>query len=665
MDLYGGIVKLDKIKRIQELVKLLNETSDAYYNTGNTIMTDQEFDLMMEELKCLEQETEFILSNSPTQKVGAEVKTELIKVKHTRPMLSLDKCHSAQELIDFADNDDCYLSVKCDGLTTRLIYENGILIGAETRGDGEIGQDILFHVKEYTNVPTHIPVTNRYVIDGESVIFYADFDDIVNILPENERFANPRNLASGTLSNFDANITRQRNMRFIAWRVIEGDDNDSHFWRLKNAEQLGFTIAPMWTYTNKSDDPTNLENMLHNLRKQANDIGLPMDGIVMAKNSHIKAESMGRTSKFFRHSISYKFEDEEYETTLDHIDWTLGRSGILTPTAVFKPVEIDGAEVTRASMHNISVMAELSNKYPYYKGMKLLVYKANQIIPQVKMAIGVLEDEIDSEIFKTPAECPVCGGKTVIKKDNKSEVLVCTNPECTGKKLAQFEHFVSRKCMDIRGMSSATLETLISHGFLHNFKDIYHLSDYRQQLILLDGFGKKSIDNLLKSIEDSRSVKLDNFIAALGIDGIGLSAAKTISSYFNEDFNRFIEATLDGFDFTKLNDFGKTMNSNIQNFIYEHGNSVVSLAAEMNFIHEESSSDNSLTNLRFCITGSFSRPRDELKKRLESKGAKFVSSVSKNLNILFAGDKAGSKLTKAQQLGIRVVGEDELMKMLG
>ena len=655
---------MDKIQRIKELTNLLNKASDAYYNSGYPIMGDDEFDALIHELKLLESTTGFIMSNSPTQNVGAEVKSKLDKVKHERPMLSLDKCHTVQELIDFAEDDDCYLSIKCDGLTTRLIYENGELVSAETRGDGETGQQVLFHVRQYVNVPTHISAEGKYVIDGESVIFISDFEIINNNLSEDEKFANSRNLASGTLSNLNSSITKQRSMRFIAWRVIEGDDTDSHFWRLKNAEKYGFTVAPMWTYTNKSDDKTNLEDMLHSLRKQANDIGLPMDGIVMAKNSHVKAESMGRTDKFFRHSIAYKFEDEVYETKLEYIDWTLGRTGILTPTAVFKPVEIDGAEVTRASMHNLSVMADLSNKNSYYKGMKLLVYKANQIIPQVKEAIGVFEDEIESEIFKTPIYCPVCGGLTEIKKDNNSEVLICANPNCTGKQLARFTHFVSKKAMNIDGLSEKTLETLLSHGFIHDFKGIYHLSDHKQQLILLDGFGEKSIDNLLKSIEDSRNVKLENFIAALGISNIGLTAAKTIASYMRGHFNLFIEYVAAEFDFTKLDDFGETMHNNIYDYMKVNFDEVEELAKEMNFIIEEKSTDNSLDGLKFCITGSFSQSRDELKKQLEDKGAKFVSSVSKNLDVLFAGDKAGSKITKAQQLGVRVANEEELMKML-
>lgn len=657
---------MDKINRIKELVKLLNRASDTYYNTGNTIMTDQEFDSMIEELRYLEQETKLVLSNSPTHNVGAEVKTQLNKIKHTRPMLSLDKCHTAQELVEFAGNDPCYMSVKCDGLTTRLVYENGELVGAETRGDGEVGQDVLFHVKEYTNVPVHIPITNRYVIDGESVIFYSDFEAINNVLPENERFANPRNLASGTLSNLDANITKQRNMRFVSWRVIEGDDNDSHFWRLKDAEKLGFTIVPMWAYTNKSDDPNNLDDILHNLRKQANDIGLPLDGIVMSKDSHIKAESMGRTNKFFRHSIAYKFDNEFYETTLEYIDWTLGRSGILTPTAVFKSVEIDGTEITRASMHNLSVMAYLSNKNAYYKGMQLIVYKANQIIPQIKEAIGIFEDEINSEIFKIPTMCPVCGGETAIKKDNESEVLVCTNPDCTGKKLAQFTHFVSKEGMDIKNLSEATLATFISFGFLHNYKDIYHLSEHRNKLIKLAGYGVKSIDNLLKSIEKSRYVKLENYIAALGIPNIGLAAAKIISQAFNGDHYDFVQALSNGYDFTQLESFGEVMNKVLYDWWNSKDPMIELLPLELKFIVEEKPQvkNNKLSGMKFCITGSFSQSRDKLKEQLETKGAKFVSGVSKNLDVLFCGEKAGSKLAKAQSLGIKVIYEDELMKLL-
>lgn len=661
---------MDKIKRIKELVELLNKASYAYYNTGNTIMTDQEFDSMMEELKYFEQETGFILSNSPTQKVGVEVKAQLNKVKHTRPMLSLDKCHTTKELIEFAGNDPCYMSVKCDGLTTRLIYENGELIGAETRGDGEIGQDVFLHVKNYINVPLKIPYTNRFVIDGESVIFNSDFIDINANLSEDEQFANPRNLASGTLSNLDTNITKQRHMRFIAWRVIEGDNIDSNFLKLKRAEMSGFTIAPIYTYQNGTYDELHIEDMLHSLRKTANDMGLPMDGVVMAKDSEALAISMGRTSKFFRHSIAYKFDDEGYETELEYIDWTLGRTGILTPTAVFKTIEIDGSEISRASMHNLSVMAELSNKHVYYKGMKLIIYKANQIIPQVRQAIGNLDEEINSEIFNIPIQCPICGVSTAIQKDNDSEVLVCINPNCSGKLLGRFTHFVSKKAMNIEGLSSATLELLISNGYISKFKDIYHLSEHANELAHLPGLGAKSVEKLLLAIEKSREVKLENFICALGIPNIGLSAAKSISKKFGGDHYDFVYALDSGYDFSQLEDFGEIMNKSLHDWWESKDPMVELLPMEIHFIVEE---DNSITNdfisgKTFCVTGAFhTMKRSEIEKIITERGGKLSSSVSKKTDFLLTND-AGSgstKALKAAELGIPVMSEEEFLEKCG
>ena len=651
---------MGKINRIKELVKLLNRASDVYYNTGNTIMTDQEFDSMMEELRYLEQETKLVLSNSPTRNVGAEVKTQLNKIKHTRPMLSLDKCHTAQELVEFAGNDPCCMSVKCDGLTTRLVYENGELVGAETRGDGEVGQDVLFHVKEYINVPTHIPITNRYVIYGESVIFYVDFEVINNALPKNERFANPRNLASGTLSNLDANITKQRHMKFIAWRVIEGDDVDSNFFRLKRAEKLGFTIVPIYTYQNGTYDESHIEDMLHSLRKTANDIGLPMDGIVMAKDSESLAMSMGRTSKFFRHSIAYKFEDDKYSTKLQYIDWTIGKSAQLTPTAIFDSVEIDGTEVSKASLHNISIIKALG----LTNHCTLKVYKANQIIPQIDSC----ENDGDGEI-EIPSSCPICSGKTVIKKDNESEVLICTNPDCAGKKLAQFTHFVSKSCMDIRGMSEATLNTLISIGIIKKFKDIYHLSNHKNEIILLDGFGTKSVEKLLQSIEKSRNIKLENFIAALGIPNIGSSAAKTISNYFHGSYNEFIQAYNNKFNWTMLEDFGAVMAESINNYLHDNFEEVNDLAKEMNFVlpEDHNVNDGQFNAKTLCVTGKLNHfTRDSINEKITSLGAKAANSVSSKTDYLITNEASGSsKYKRAVELNIPIITEDEFLKMIG
>lgn len=635
---------MNKIDRIKELVEQLNYHRDLYYNKSRPEISDFEYDQLFDELVKLEKETGLVLAASPTVTVGYEVKSSLSKVTHNHPMLSLDKTKDWNEFIIHFGSKDVIGMPKLDGLTCSLCYIDGALVSAETRGNGEIGEDILHNIKTVITVPKSIPYKEELIIDGEIICTHEDFK------PFSKEYKNPRNFASGSIRLLDSNECAKRPLTFVVWNVVKGfDETNSFLTKIELIEEQGFTVVP-WT---SSFDWDAKEFLIESAKK----LGYPIDGLVGRFDDIQYGRSLGATSHHSNAAYAFKFYDELYETTLCDIEWTIGRTGMLTPTAVFKPVEIDGAEISRASLHNISIIKSLG----LTKKCTVRIYKANQIIPQIDSCENDGEGEIE-----IPSTCPICGGKTAIRKDNESEVLICTNPDCAGKKLAQFEHFSSRKCMDIRGMSLATLEVLISHGFIHNFKDIYHLSEHRNDLISMDGFGKKSVDNLLKSIEDSRNVKLENFIVALGIDGIGLSASKTISYYFNGDFNKFIEATLNGFDFTELNDFGKTMNANIQNFIYEHGNSVVSLAAEMCFILPEkySSNDTSLANLRFCITGTFLQPRESLKSQLEARGAKFVSSVSKNMDVLFVGNSAGSKLTKAQQLGIQIADEAELMNML-
>lgn len=654
---------MEKIERIKELTEVLNRASGAYYNSGNTIMNDAEFDMLLDELKELEKSSGIILSNSPTHKVGADIKEKLNKKNHDTdiPMLSLDKCHSVQELIDFAGNDNCYLSVKCDGLSTRLIYKNGTLVSAATRGDGQIGQDVLFHVKEYTNVPITIPYAENLIIDGESVIFENDFLSINEKLPEDERFANCRNLAAGTLSNLDAHVTRSRNMRFIAWRVIEGFDGDSNFFKLKKAEKNGFTIVPMWTYTNNSDDMKVLPDMLTNLKEQARNIGLPLDGAVMAKDSISLSRSLGRTDKFFRHSIAYKYEDEAYETKLIDVEWTMGRTGQLTPTAIFEPVWIDGSEVSRASIHNVSIMKNLK----LTKGCTVSVFKANCIIPQIR---GVKQD--GSEEILVPSVCPVCGGSTTIRTDNASEVLVCTNPNCSAKTLAKFTHFVSRNCMNIDGLSEASLDKLISLGYINDFQDIYHLSDHYDQLIKLDGFGAKSVKKLLLAIEKSRDVKLENFIAALGIPNIGLSTAKTISEHFNGDYDEMIDANFYWhFDWTTLDDFGQVMADSIVTYLHDNFEMIHELAAEMRFVKRENKKvvENPFNGKTICVTGKLNHfTRDSINAKISELGAKAASSVSSKTDYLITNEASGSsKYKKAVELNIPIITEDEFLNMIG
>lgn len=663
---------MNKIAEMKALIKTLNEASDAYYNGAKeSTLTDDQFDRMMYHLNNLENDTGIVFSDSPTHNVGAKVVDSINKVEHNHLMLSLDKCHSAQELIDFAGEDDCYLSVKCDGLTCSLRYVDGQLVSAETRGDGHVGQSILFHAIEFCNIPTYIPCDGEFIIDGEAVIFADDFERINSSLPEDKKFKNSRNLASGTLANLDANITKQRNMRFIAWRVIKGFDYiSSNFFKLKEAEKFGFTVPPMFTYTNNSSDKDNLENILHELRKQANNIGLPMDGVVMAKDNCELADRMGRTDKFFYHSIAYKFEDEKYETTLTGIDWTVGRTGVITPTATFRPIIIDGTEVSRASMHNLSVMKELCGGNSFYPNMKVNIYKANQIIPQVKSVEWVFEDEINNEKLLTPKKCPCCCADTSIVKTNNSEVLMCTNPNCAAKKLAQFTHFVSRKAMNIDGLSEKTLELLISHGFLHNYKDIYHLKEYKNKITQLPGMGAKSVDKLLDSIEKSRAVTLDRFITALGIPNIGSSAAKAISKQFNGDHYDFVQALANGYDFSQIDDFGEITNKSIHDWWNSKDPMVELLPVEMNFVVENDVSSSSSLNCKsFCITGSLTHypNRDALVKAIEDNSGKYVSGVSKKTDYLINNDTTSTsgKNKKAIDLGIPIISEEDFLKMIG
>lgn len=653
-----------KIIRIKELVQKLNQASNAYYNSGYTIMSDGEFDAALEELKSLENETGLVLSNSPTNNVGAKVLPAQNKVTHDVPMLSLDKLHAAEELAEWAGSDDCYLSLKLDGLSTRLIFESGVLVGASTRGDGEIGSDILEHIKCYDNVPTFISYQDRLVIDGESVILYNDFNRINNELPEDKQFANVRNLASGTLANLDTGVTKSRHMKFIAWRIIEGFNNipNSNFFKLKEAEGLGFDIVPMWTYTNKSDKE-HLSDMLHNLRKQANDKGVPIDGVVMAKDSIMLSQQMGRTSKFFRHSIAYKFEDDVYKTKLVDIEFTMGKSGRLTPTAVFKPIIIDGTTVERASLTNLSIIKKLglTNNCTVY------VKKANCIIPQVTTCLH----DGDSPI-EIPKYCSVCGRETEVVTENASEVLMCKNSNCSGKLLGRLKFFVSKPAMNIDGLSEATLEFLIDKCWVKSFKDLYELETAPGVVYewrLTSGYGEKSVDKILDAIEKSRDVKLENFICALSIDGVGKSASKTIANAFDGDFNAFYQAFKDGYNWAGLSDIGNITASNITKYLTENEADIVNLASEMRFIIQKKVEvkENPFSGKTLCVTGKLNHfTRDSINAKIAELGAKAAGSVSKNTGYLITNEQSGSsKYKKAAELNVPIITEDEFLTMIG
>lgn len=641
---------MDKIEHIKELTNQLNKYCDAYYN-GQELVSDIEYDSLYQELYNLEQETGFSLTFSPTKNVGYQVHNELPKFNHNIPMLSLDKITTIEEIRDFIGNRKTIMSLKEDGLSIRLCYDkNGDLVTAATRGDGRVATNITSNLCCFTNIPMHIETNGEeFIIDGEAICTLENLERLNNSLEV--PYKHPRAVASGTVLLLDPNEAKKRKLNFIAWKFVQGSNSNSYGERLEELNKLGFDVVP-WCYA----DSKYIDNCLQMLQDSAHRLSHPYDGIVITLDDIVYGESLGETSKFPRHSKAYKFAQNAKETVIRNFEFSLGKSGQLTPVACFDSVVLDGTDVSRCSCHNISYCKNLKLGI----GARVKVIKAMQIIPQIIECV----EEGDELVW--PSQCPICHGKTAIIKENDSEVLVCINPECSGKLLGKLKFFVSKPAANIDGLSEATLVFLIDCGWVKSFRDIYHLDDHKNEWQRCDGFGKKSVEKILNAIEKSRNIDLAHFICSLSIPNIGSSASKAISSYFNGDFNKFIEATLNGFDFTELNDFGKTMNANIQNFIYEHGNSVVSLAAEMRFILPEKyhSNDTSLANLRFCITGTFSQPRESLKSQLEARGAKFVSSVSKSLEVLFVGEKAGSKLTKAKQLGIRIADEAELINML-
>lgn len=644
------------------LVSILNEASDRYYNSGNPIMTDEQFDARLADLKQLEEETGFVFANSPTQNVGYKVLTELNEVTHNHPMLSLEKCHTADELVKFANDKELVASIKLDGLTVSLAYEDGILVSAETRGNGHVGSDITEHVKQFKNVPLKINKTGTYIIDGEAIITDEDFAEV----NKNGEYKNSRNLAAGTLAVLDTSLVAKRNLKFFAWDVIVGG-GDKLNDNLNEARELCFDVVPYWSVA--SLNPNKINGTLDYIFDFAKEEGLPCDGIVFKFNDIEYGKSLGATSHHFRNGIAYKAKDEVYETKLVDIEWTMGKTGVLTPTAVFEPVEIDGTTVERASVHNVSILSKLDLRI----GDTIEVYKANMIIPQVKRNVSAderlaLGKESKYDLF-VPS-CPVCGGKTELVTENSSTVLVCTNNNCKGKLLGKLTHFVSKNAMNIDGLSEATLEKFIDLGWLTRFEDIYHLDVERDNMVKLDGFGEKSVMNLLSSINKSTYTTLDRFIYALSIPLIGRSASKTISKHFNGNFDRFYKACcIDGFDFTILDDFGEAMNDSINEYVNENVVMIGNLAKEMLFEEPQVvPSSNNLTGKVFCITGSLSHfaNRDEAKEKIEVAGGKVSGSISAKTSYLVNNDveSTSGKNKKAKELNIPIISEEELIKML-
>ena len=638
---------INKIDRIKELTELLNKASDSYYNTGDTIMEDHEFDTLLEELCSLEQETGFVMVTSPTHKVGYEVKSELQKVIHNHPMLSLAKTKDWNEFIIYFGSKDVVGMLKMDGLTCSLRYVNGRLVSAETRGNGEIGEDIFHNIKTVKTVPQKIPYKDELIVDGEIICTYEDFE------PFSTEYKNPRNFASGSIRLLDSNECAKRPLTFVAWNVIKGFDNENSFLRkLVLIDELGFTVVP-WTSSFDWDAKEFLVN-------EAKKLGYPIDGLVGRFGDIKYGESLGATSHHSNAAYAFKFGDETYETILRDVEWNPTRTGIIAPVAVFDEVDLDGALTTKATLHNLSIIEQLELGI----GDTITVYRSNMVIPKI-------DDNLTrSNTLKIPTVCPCCGHPTEVKYTDNSKVLMCTNPDCPAKKLARFTHFVSRKCMNIDGLSERTLELLISNNLIKNFRDIYHLKEHVGKLCTLDGMGKKSVENLLNSIEKSRDVKLENFIAALGIPNIGLSAAKAISKKFNDSHYDFVLALAnDNYDFSQIDDFGEITNKSLHDWWHSKDPMVGLLPMEVNFIVEnDTGSSSNLDGKSFCITGSLTHyaNRDALVKAIEDNGGKYVSSVSKKTDYLINNDKnsTSGKNKKAIDLNIPIISEEDFLNMI-
>ena len=642
---------------MRKLINALKEASAAYY-TGNPIMSDADYDKMYEHLKAMENESGVVYSDSPTITVGSSPVDFIAKINHDHPMLSLDKVHTGNEIIKFM-NDTIVGMFKADGLTVSATYDNGVLKMLETRGDGEVGNDILFHAYSFCNLPLHINKTGKYVIDGEAIILYDDFEEINKQLPEQEKKSNPRNLAAGTLNQLDPNVSRKRKLRFYAWDVIEGGSSNSLNVNLFEAEKLGFDTVPHFLIT-LEDDITQMPRFLNFMRTLSREMSFPIDGVVFKYDDIIYGKSLGSTGHHPRNAIAYKYEDDKYPTKVKDVEWTVGKTGQIVPTLVTEPVEIDGTMVNRASMHNISIFKQLHPK----KNATAYLYKANAIIPQCDS----IDPDGDGE-FNIPDTCPVCGCETTIVKTDNTEILVCTNPSCKGKLLGKLNTFVSKKGFDIKGLSEQTLSKFIELGWVNSFKDIFELKNHKKYLMNLEGFGTTSVNKLLKAIDDSRhNVDPRNFIVALSIPGIGEGQAKSIIRKY-KTFDSFICA-INSWINIDVEGIGDVLNRNIFEW-YENtyrNDNIDDLLSYIDFKTEVSETKNNLSGMTFVVTGSVNKfkNRKELENVINSYGGKVAGSVSKNTNYLINNDNTStsSKNIKAMELKIPIITEDEFLDMV-
>lgn len=649
---------MNRSDRIKELVDTLNKAAKVYYSGTDEIMSNLEYDRLYDELKALEDETGIVLAGSPTHKVGYETLSELPKEEHERPMLSLDKTKSVEELAVFAGTHKSLLSWKLDGLTVVVTYRDGELYKAVTRGNGYVGEVITPNAKVFVNLPAKIPYKGELVIRGEAIITYSDFERINRSIEEDEnKYKNPRNLCSGSVRQLNNRITAERNVRLIAFALIRADGVDFGNSRQKQFEWLkgqGFEVVEY-----KIVDETSVADAVEYFSKAITDNDFPSDGLVLLYDDIAYGESLGTTAKFPRNAIAFKWADEMAITRLKCVEWSASRTGLINPVAVFEPVELEGTTVSRASVHNVSIVRELKLGY----NDEIKVYKANMIIPQIA------ENITGSATIEIPNVCPVCGGPTGIKKANDTESLYCLNPDCQAKHIKRFEHFVSRNALNIDGISSQTLEKFIDRGFIKNYTDLYHLNNYEDEIVGMDGFGRKSYDNIIESVEKSRTVTLDHVIYALGIGGIGLANARLVSRHCNEDPETVADITIE--ELMSIDGIGDVLAQSFREYFDDVNNRRLynELLAELKLQKEVRDTSSPVAGKTFVITGSVNHftNRDELKAFIETLGGKTTGSVSAKTDYLINNDVTSnsSKNKKARELGIPVISEEEFIKLTG
>ncbi|MGN0297570.1 MAG: NAD-dependent DNA ligase LigA [Lachnospiraceae bacterium] len=643
------------INRMKELIAILNPAAKAYYQENREIMSNQEYDIQYDELQALERETGMVLAGSPTSFVGYEVLSELTKETHITPMLSLDKTKDPAVLQAWMGQQTCMISWKLDGLTIVLTYREGSLQKAVTRGNGTVGEVVTANAKTFKNIPLKIPFQGELILRGEAVIHYSDFEAMNHELDTEAKYKNPRNLCSGSVRQLNSEITAQRNVHFYAFTLVSAEGIDFENSKMKQMEWLrlqGFSVVPY-----RSVQAENLEETIQSFAEEIKNFDIPSDGLVLFMDDIAYGESLGSTAKFPRNGMAFKWADEMAETTLREIEWSPSRTGLLNPVAIFDAVELEGSTVSRASVHNLSVMEGLQLGI----GDTIKVYKSNMIIPQIA------ENLTKSGNILIPKICPVCGGDTRIEEINEVRTLYCSNPSCIAKKIKAFELFVSRDAMNIDGLSEATMEKMIGAGFVKNFADIYRLSEHREAIVQMEGFGERSYENMIKSIEKSQNTTMPRVIYALGVPGIGVANAKMICKAFGHEINRLRALTSE--ELLEVDGIGTVLADAWVHWFADETN-IAMLDDLLHFlkieIPEISEKSQLWAGKTFVITGSVEifKNRNEMKAYIEARGGKVSASVSSKTHYLINNDLTSnsSKNKKAKELGIPIRSEKNLIE---